>query len=569
MSSKVAWREWSKQAFDDAMLQKEPVLLSISAVWCHWCHVMDQNTYGNPQIAEFINQHFIPIRVDADRRPDINARYNMGGWPTTAFLSAQGDTLTGGTYIPPENMLPLLREIERSYRENQNRIADRAAPIDRGDGRYDPGQSSELGAGFIAATIAQISASCDHEYGGFGTQPKFPQTDTLEFLLQEYRVTGDPRLYEMVAKAMLGMMRGGMYDHVEGGFFRYSTTRDWSIPHFEKMAEDHAGLLRVLARLFALSKNPAFRETMRSATRYVFAAWRDCKSGLFAGSQDADESYYALPLEMRRERKPPFIDRTSYSNWTAGLAGAIFTVSNALDGEVLANKAAVTLDTLHERMRDKDGLLYHYLELAPKSTPRVGGLLTDQSAYLRALLDAHESTGELRFLERAQEIADATGKNFGAPEGGFYDHVAAELELGNLRFRDRPLAENGWMADSLLRLSAMLDEPKYRELAHGTLLMCARSAVKGGSFAAAYAIALRRYLSPSLSVTISGVPAETGLFREFARALPNPLSVIHCISGGPNTPATARLCVGTVCAPPATEPYKLRESYETIIQPAG
>src|SRR5581483_3867628 len=249
-----------------------------------------------------------------------------------------------------------------------------------------------------------LTESYDDEYGGFGDAPKFPQPELLEFLLSEWRAGGEERLYAMVAQTVLAMSRGGTYDHVEGGFFRYSTTRDWSVPHFEKMAEDHAGLIRVLARLTLFAPATGFREILVSTMRYVRETLRDAQTHLFAGSQDADEAYFALPLEERRAREAPFVDRTSYTNWTCALAGAWCYAGRALDEDATIAQACATLDAVHDRLSDPDGLVYHYV--VPGGTPQVRGLLTDQAAYLRALVDAHEISGEPRFLERARTLAD-------------------------------------------------------------------------------------------------------------------------------------------------------------------
>ena len=258
----------------------------------------------------------------------------------------------------------------------------------------------------IVGLIEELERSYDDEYGGFGDAPKFPQPEVHEFLLGEWRHSRNQRLYEMVARTMISMSRGGMYDHVEGGFFRYSTTRDWSVPHFEKMAEDHAGLLRVLSTLVFFAPTDEFRATLVSAMGYVRRVLRDPQTGFFAGSQDADEAYYTLPLEERRTREEPYVDRTSYTNWTCALAGAQCLVARALDDDTLLAEALQTLDNVADRLVDQSGLLYHVL--AQGGAPEVRGLLSDQVAYARALLDAHEISGEARFLARARSISDAS-----------------------------------------------------------------------------------------------------------------------------------------------------------------
>ncbi|MGZ3498222.1 MAG: thioredoxin domain-containing protein [Vulcanimicrobiaceae bacterium] len=571
--SAIEWQSWNDETFARAQRENKPILLSISATWCHWCHVMDKTTYSDDGVIARVNERYVPIRVDNDRRPDINARYNQGGWPTTAFLAPDGSLLTGATYLPPEPMRRALDEISTFYQENRPQIEARAAQIAMREPPYDPGAAGDLQPEVVARLAESIADSYDEVYGGFGTEPKFPMPDVLEFLLQTYRLNGTQRFYDIVAKSMLAMAGGGMYDHVEGGFFRYSTTRDWSIPHFEKMAEDQAALMRVLAPLFVASRNPQFRTTLHSTTAYVMTVLRDPNTSLFAGSQDADEAYYALPLEERRKRNAPYVDRTSYSNWSADLAGALCAVAHALDDDPLQVHALTTLDTLHARLRDDDGLLYHVLDSS--GTVQIRGLLVDQSAYLRALLDAHEFSGEPRFLDRAREIAQAVERRHAAPGGGYYDHASLEGELGNLRFKDRPLRENASIADSLLRLSVLDDDDRYRERAERTLLVFAKTFEHAGTFAAAYGRTLERYFTPPASVVIVATPQAGAALREEAHGLPNPLVVVRTISPSetsalerrhydPAVTPVAYACVGTVCAPPAHDPEALAAAFETL-----
>ena len=572
-AGEINWRRWDEETFGLAKSADKPILLAISAVWCHWCHVMDETTYSDSTIIDYINAEFVPVRVDNDQRPDINARYNMGGWPTTVVLTPDGTTLTGGTYLPASNMLQMLREMSAFYRDNKPQIQERTAALRARKGSEESGPSGDLRESMIARILEEISDLYDEQYGGFGSEPKFPQTESLEFLLLEYRAGGDARLYEMVAKTMLGMSRGGMYDHVEGGFFRYSTTRDWSVPHFEKMTEDHAGLLRALATLVLAGDNPDFRSTLVSATKYLITTLRDPHSGLFGGSQDADEAYYEKPLAERRKLEPPYIDRTSYSTWTAALAGSFFSVALVLEDDSIASHALQALQTLHDRMRDADGLLYHFI--TPGGSPQVRGLLSDQAAYLRALLDAHEHCGEVRFLERAIELFEAIAKRFAHAQAGYYDHAGLLGELGNLSFKDRPLHDNALIADSLLRMHALTGEQRYREIAERTLRLYSKTYGKAGSFAASYARTIRRYLATPSTVHIIGDGLATAPFRETAHRLPDPLLSIRTIS--PSESATlatrgfstdrlpvAYLCRASTCAAPVYEAAELRAAFESL-----
>ncbi|MGA8474845.1 MAG: DUF255 domain-containing protein [Candidatus Cybelea sp.] len=574
-ANEIGWMAWGADAFARAAAEEKPILLSISAVWCHWCHVMDETSYSDAGVIETINRRFVPVRVDNDRRPDVNARYNMGGWPTTAFLAPDGTTLTGATYLPPPQMRSVLEEIARFYAEHRDDIASRSAELQtrRAPRLASPGD--ELTDAPIAALLDRLRQTYDREFGGFGDEPKFPQPELHEFLLSEWRRNGDPELYEMVAHTMLAMSRGGMYDHVEGGFFRYSTTRDWSVPHFEKMAEDHAGLLRVLASLAIFAPTPDFHATLTSTVRYVRNVLHDPATGFFAGSQDADESYFELPPEERRERAAPFVDRTSYTNWTCGLAGALCLAAQALDDEGLLAQALQTLDNVHAALLDEDGLVYHVLQ--PGGPPEVRGLLTDQVAYARALLDAHAACGEARFLERAQGLCDAVIARFEAEDGGFYDRLPAEETLGRLAFSDRPLVDNGLFADVLLRLAALTSAPGYREHAQAALRLYARTSEGTGPFAATYARALRRYLSPEVTVRIVGKAIATAEFREAALRLPAPFLAIRTLQGEaaaqfdlPAEPQPAAyVCTDGTCGAPVREAGALRAAFDALRLPHG
>jgi uncharacterized protein YyaL (SSP411 family) len=559
---------WSADAFARAATEDKPILLSISAVWCHWCHVMDETSYSDPGVIDTINRRFIPVRVDNDRRPDVNARYNMGGWPTTAFLAPDGTTLTGATYLPPHQLRSVLNEIASFYSEHKGEIAARAAEL-RVHRIQSDTSHGDLSDAPIAALTQQLKQSYDEEFGGFGDAPKFPQPEVHEFLLAQWRLTGDAALHDMAARTMLGMSRGGMYDHLEGGFFRYSTTRDWSVPHFEKMAEDHAGLLRVLATLVLFAPTNEFRATLESTVGYVRTVLYDPQTGFFAGSQDADESYYELPLKQRRAREAPYVDRTSYTNWTCALVGALCLAARALDDDALLAMALQTLDNAHEGLAEGDALLYHVL--APGGTPDVRGLLADQVAYTRALLDAHEISGEKRFLSRAQATADAVIARFEAEDGGFYDRLPDDA-FGRLALADRPIVENGTFAEALLRLAALTNAAGYREHARRALRLYLRSSEGAGPFAATYARALQRYLTPERVIRIVGEPDSTDEFREAALRLPTPFASIRTVapaeSSALDLPAkphpAAYVCGNSICSAPAHEPAALRTAYDAL-----
>jgi len=336
MGGLVDWREWSAEAFADAKAQDKLVLLDIGAVWCHWCHVMDdgipgdpvhRGTYSDPEVLELINEHFIPIKVDNDRRPDINARYNMGGWPTTAFLTPGGDLLYGRTYVPPAEMRDLLEYVAGLYKTDREQIEQQTIQMRSAKSVPDPDEAGggDLDPKTVSNVVEMIKRSFDFVYGGFGKEPKFPHPATLALVLEQYAATGDVELKTIAEKTLRGMDSGGMYDKYAGGFFRYSTTRDWSIPHFEKMLEDNAKLTPVYALASVVLGDEQSMDTVRSAHSWLLTDMLDSSTHTFAGSQDADEEerYYGKPLDIRSTMRTPYIDRTVYTNWNALMTSAL------------------------------------------------------------------------------------------------------------------------------------------------------------------------------------------------------------------------------------------------------
>jgi hypothetical protein len=539
---------------------------------------MDETTYSAQPVIEAINRDYLAVRVDNDQRPDINARYNQGGWPTTAFLTPDGSLLAGATYLPPEQMENALQQIAQFYAANQADIEQRTLAMRSTVRAPQPVPDEELNDTIVRTVLDAVDEQYDEEYGGFGTAPKFPMVDVLELLEQAHAVTGEQRYYEMLAHTLLAMSNHGMYDHVEGGFFRYSTTRDWTVPHFEKMTEDHAGLLRVLAHLVRRTRNDAFRSTLISALAYVRTTLRDPQTGLFGGSQDADEAYYALPLEERRTKPVPYVDRNSYTNWTAAMASAFVLAGFALDDDTALAQGEMALDALERLMRDPDGLLYHFYP--PGGPAQIRGLLTDQAAYFRALLDAHEYTGEPRFLERARAMAKQIQRYFSCEDGSFNDTAAMEQPLGNLQISNRPIAENALLADSYVRLAQLTSDAAFRDIAERILRAYTGTYARLGLFAAGYARSVQRYVRQPISVQLVGSRAQIADLLEAAHNLPDALLSVRTIAPDdagalqargfdPHRSPAAYVCRNQVCAPPAQSAATLRAAYDNLQLPAG
>lgn len=300
----VHWYAWSDEAFEKAREADRPILLDIGAVWCHWCHVIDRESYENPEIAELINENFVAIKVDRDERPDIDARYQIavsavtgqGGWPLTAFLTPEGNLFYGGTYFPPENrhgmagFKTLLPRIASIYKERRGDVHEDASKLFAALKQSSENQkpSETLPPDLADGVAATLLSNFDEEYGGFGEAPKFPHTGAIELALNRFFSGAQPELLELITRTLSFMAKGGIHDQLAGGFHRYSTDRRWIVPHFEKMSHDNAELLKNYTHAWQVTGNPLYRETAFGIVRFVREVLADAQNGGFFASQDAD-----------------------------------------------------------------------------------------------------------------------------------------------------------------------------------------------------------------------------------------------------------------------------------------
>jgi len=374
----IAWRTWGEAAFGEAQAADKPVLLAISAVWCHWCHVMDETSYSDAEVIRGVNERYIPIRVDNDERPDVNRRYNMGGWPTTAFLTPDGEILNGATYIPPDAMRHYVAEVADVWRDKRGELEPRIREMRDHEAQAHEQRTGALDRSIVEAIGALIRGQYDPDYGGFGREPKFPQPKLLRFLIDEYRRTASDEVAGMLHKTLAAMASGGMYDPLEGGFFRYSTTRAWGVPHFEKMLEDNAELLWIYSEAHRTFPAAGYDRIARDVIRWMDAVlWRE-DAQAFSGSQDADERYYALDAVGRAAHGAPFVDRRVYAGWNAQAASAYLAAANGLGDDRAHTRAVAVMRSLGSRMWDGTTLVH----VDGGEGPEVRGLLADYAAAL-------------------------------------------------------------------------------------------------------------------------------------------------------------------------------------------
>jgi len=323
----IDWHEWGEEAFARARAEDKPILLDIGAVWCHWCHVIDRESYENPEIAALINQLFIPVKVDRDERPDVDARYQsaisaisgQGGWPLTGFLTPEGKPFFGGTYFPPDDAMGrpsfkrVLAAVSDSFRNRRAEVEKAAGALAEAVAQAETfaGARASLDARIVDEQIKSITGLFDPRNGGFGRSPKFPHAAAIDLLLERYQSTREPNLLAIVETTLEKMARGGVYDHLAGGFHRYSVDERWLVPHFEKMSYDNSELLRNYLHAYQVSLKPLFRETAEGIIGWVTESLSDQARGGFYASQDADYSleddgdYFTWTLDELRTALTP------------------------------------------------------------------------------------------------------------------------------------------------------------------------------------------------------------------------------------------------------------------------
>jgi uncharacterized protein len=572
-AAEIGWRQWGEKAFQEAQVADKPVLLSISAVWCHWCHVMDETSYSDPEVIRMVNERFVPVRVDNDERPDVNRRYNMGGWPTTAFLTPDGEIVHGGTYIPPDAMRSYLAQVADVWTTRRTEVTKHLAEVREKETAERAPKAGDISWDIVDTVGSLVRGQYDPQFGGFGREPKFPQPKVLRFVLEEHRRFGYPELATMLHKTLGAMAAGGMYDHVEGGFFRYSTTRQWEIPHYEKMLEDNSELLAVFAQAHRSFPDAGYDRVVRDVVRWMDATlWLD-ETKAFAGSQDADEHYYTLDASERAKHGAPFVDRTVYTSWSALAASAYVAASAALDDPALEERAHEVMRTIATRMFDASTKAVRHFDRG--DGPRIDDLLSDHAALLAATLDEYETGRHPDALAGAVRIARGMRERLEDREqGGFFD-APEKKEPGRLARRERPLEENALAAEGLLRLAALSGEGEWRETALRTLRSFVGEYRQWGQFAAPYASAVARALAQPLVVTVVGPasdPAAAALWRR-ASALTDPARHLHRLAPERDGEALARLgfpadrvaafvCVGTVCSAPIADEASLGRQLE-------
>ncbi|HXV02961.1 MAG TPA: thioredoxin domain-containing protein [Gaiellaceae bacterium] len=616
----VDWYAWGEEAFERARVEDKPILLSIGYSACHWCHVMEHESFEDDETARLMNEHFVNVKVDREERPDVDALYmdavvaltGQGGWPMTVFLTSEGEPFFGGTYYPPEprHGMPAFRDVLETisalYRERRGAVESSAGQLREAltrAGEQAP-SSDVLTEELLRDAARALRSQFDPEWGGFGGAPKFPPASTLEFLLRMH-LRGDEAALPMVVKTLDAMAAGGMYDLVGGGFHRYAVDRTWLVPHFEKMLYDNALLASTYLHGWVVTGDKRYRRIVEQTLDYVLREL-SLPEGAFASAQDADtegvegltftwtteegvpeellqpfedgrsiirgeldEELRRRLFDIREQRSKPLRDDKAVTSWNGLLLAALAEAGRRLERRDWLEAATRLAAFLLGPLSDAEGRLYRtYREGEAKNT----GFLEDYADVANGLYELHVATGELRWLEEANRLARLAVELFGDEErGGFFltPSHGERLIARQKTFDDHPTPSgNSMLAFVLLRLARIYGDDELERQAVGVFRLI-RDALSRAPQAFGDALAgLDLHLSPPRELAILGRPDS-----EVARAALEPFQPQTVVAVGPadGVPLLAGknlvdgrpavyVCESFACAAPVTEPENLSKA---------
>ncbi len=510
--AQIEWAEWSQDSFAQAAAQDRLILINVVATWCHWCHVMDEVTFEDPEVAALLAEHFVVIRVDSDARPDVSERYSDWGWPATAFLSPQAQpVLNLRGFQKPREFASLLRELIAEHERGQLREFQ--------EREFSPPADADLDR-ILGKATAQLDRYFDEEGLGWGDHQKYPWPDPIDYALLRARVRGEA-VWRERALATLEAERA-LIDPVWGGMYQYSLEARWDRPHFEKIAAIQAGAIENYAHAALVTGDDRWLEPARQITAYLLGRMQDPKGGFYT-SQDADlrrsdgtgvvgKDFYALDDAGRRELGIPRVDTAVYADLN-GLTIHALTELYRVDADPKLLDAAV---------RAADRILTEHRSegvagIAHAAKPSQGELrhLADQAAMGWALLGLHRVTSDPRWLSEAHAIATFMIEALAHEDGGLFAHTLDPAAVGVFAERRKPLPENALAAQFFIELHLLLDgdgttPTPWLEHARRCLLAVGGDAqmAASGKLVARYAFAIELLLGTKFDLTLVAAPDD-------------------------------------------------------------
>ena len=503
----IDWREWGPTAFQEARDQNKLVMVFLAAFWCGFCQRMDETSLSEDDTIALLNAFFVPIRVEESQRPDVDLRYNQGGWPTVIFMSPDSTHLFSVNFMEPEPFINLLVKVVTLHQQGEAIVDPAAAQASSdGDGVAETDQAP-LGPAIVAEIAGMVEGLADTVNGGYGAQFKFLHPEANDFLLYLYETTGESSHLDHVRFTLDKMRHSKTFDSADGGFFRYSSKADWSEPHSEKLLDDQAALLTNYLHAYVLTQEPSYRETAVGLVEYLDNVLSRGQGGLFQGCQD----YVREDRDTSSSAMLSVIDEYLYCDANARAASAYLDAWWMLGFEGCRERAREVLDLLWETLRGPDGVMHHYWD----GQALVPGLLGDATETGLAFLHAYSMLQEDTYLRRAEALSESIVQRHRDPDGGFRD-----ISVSGPASLSRPmkvLAQNARLADFFVKLADVSGKEAHREQAVWALKSFPNAHRNYGAFAAGFGHSLARLLSLPVSITVVGKPGAPSV-REMARA---------------------------------------------------
>jgi uncharacterized protein YyaL (SSP411 family) len=477
----IPWQEWGDAAFRAAHAEDKPVMLFLSAFWCRFCQRMDEQAFSDTENIALLNAYFIPLRVEYAQRPDVDARYNLNGWPTIAFMTPAGQLLAAVNYLPTDQFKELLIDVYMGYQQRKDEFRAAAqAPEGLTAEPARPLAETELATNLSEVT-ASVMALADRTHGGYDRGQKFIHPQVNDFLLARYQATRDSQYLDQVCLTLERMRAGELYDHQGGAYFRTSSNPDWSHPHREKLLLEEAGLLGNCLSVFRITQRAEYRRMAEEIIEYLDARLFDPASGTFHGCEDW---LRYEPPAVDGEEFFTIIDRCVYTDANAFASAAYLDAAALLDKPAYRERGLAALEFIWQNCRSDVGGMFHYFDGAA----HVPGLLQDQAQMGSALLRAYQVTGDDEYANRALRLAEFILTELKSPSGGFYDICTQDSAA--LKVRLILIEQNGAAASFFFSLAQATKDAKYRDAAHWALSAFAGDFNQYGVHAAPFGNAL-------------------------------------------------------------------------------